>query len=326
MAAGCFSRARAADTPDAVSDQNDWERFLSGSSGYRRRVPPAQKGASSPKPSGQAAPNDTKYDIAPEPVPPARGTVGNFSAPLWVVSPGAPSPVERPQEIHIERSREGEPFDNTSSAGLAAKTFMLGAMTSGMPYFFPNNFAPFRPSYLAGSSYFSPLNPARAYAGNAFYGQGFLPGNSGFAYNSLAGGSFFRPGLMPGGFLRPYAGRMNFSGIGFGLPFRGAFFMPGAGGFLPAGFYGAANAGAFPGYPFQQSLSQWGWNSNTRVMQTGPSPSSGNYYSPASSNSSSSGSYYSAPAATQLMIPSSSDNPPDYWGPQGNPFAEQINK
>jgi hypothetical protein len=65
--------------------------------------------------------------------------------------------------------------------------------------------------------------------------------------------------------------------------------------------------------------------SSAPVVQTGPSPSSGNYYQPASVNPSASGSYYaqSGSAAFPVSSPSSSQ-PKDYWGSMGSPFPKDL--
>ena len=57
------------------------------------------------------------------------------------------------------------------------------------------------------------------------------------------------------------------------------------------------------------------------VIQTRPSPSSGNYYQPATSEPGSSGSYYSSGSPWQVPVAVPNNNPQDYWGPDGNPFS-----
>lgn len=60
----------------------------------------------------------------------------------------------------------------------------------------------------------------------------------------------------------------------------------------------------------------------TQVIQTGPSPSSGNYYQPSTAAPGSSGSYYASGKPWQL--PAQIQNTPkDYWGPDGDPFQSQ---
>lgn len=58
------------------------------------------------------------------------------------------------------------------------------------------------------------------------------------------------------------------------------------------------------------------------VIQTGPSPSSGNYYQPSTPGSSGSGSYYSSGAPWQTPVINNSTSK-DYWGPDGNPFQKK---
>lgn len=60
----------------------------------------------------------------------------------------------------------------------------------------------------------------------------------------------------------------------------------------------------------------------TQVIQTGPSPSSGNYYQPSTATPGSSGSYYSSGKPWQLPA-QIQNSPKDYWGPDGDPFQKQ---
>ncbi|MBX9688948.1 MAG: hypothetical protein K2X27_19730 [Candidatus Obscuribacterales bacterium] len=115
-----------------------------------------------------------------------------------------------------------------------------------------------------------------------------------FVYSGL---STFRPGFtglsLPG---------LGFASNSFGSGFRA---------------YGmAANLLSMPFYrggmlPAQSRL-------GPPVIQTGPSPSSGNYYQPATAISPSSN-FYASSAPWQVPVQEKSE-PKDYWGPSGNPF------
>jgi hypothetical protein len=61
------------------------------------------------------------------------------------------------------------------------------------------------------------------------------------------------------------------------------------------------------------------------VTQTGPSPSSGNYYAPASIDPSASGSYYAQTGTSVVPMQNPYSQPKDYWGSMGNPFGNAIN-
>lgn len=92
-------------------------------------------------------------------------------------------------------------------------------------------------------------------------------------------------------------------GRGFGPVWGGAFGMPFAG------------FGAGYGSGFQQS------RLGPTVIQTGPSPASGNYYQPSTGDSSASGNYYASGTPWQVPL-NGPNNPKDYWGPAGNPFQK----
>lgn len=91
------------------------------------------------------------------------------------------------------------------------------------------------------------------------------------------------------------------------------FIAPGAVDRLGGGAFGLR---AVPGRGFAPGFA------GPTVIQTGPSPSSGNYYQPSTPSSSGSGSYYSSGAPWQTPVINNSA-PKDYWGPDGNPFQKK---
>lgn len=58
------------------------------------------------------------------------------------------------------------------------------------------------------------------------------------------------------------------------------------------------------------------------VWQTGPSPSSGNYFQPATRFPGASGDYYAGDSPWQIPVIIRQGGFQDYWGPQGNPFKK----
>jgi hypothetical protein len=72
-------------------------------------------------------------------------------------------------------------------------------------------------------------------------------------------------------------------------------------------------------YPGSASI---GFRPVTRVVQTGPSKASGNYYAPATGDPTASGNYYApaveAPRAVPVYRPE--PNPKNYWGKPGSPL------
>ncbi len=57
-------------------------------------------------------------------------------------------------------------------------------------------------------------------------------------------------------------------------------------------------------------------------FQTGPSPSSGNYYQPASREQGASGSYFASPSPWVLPLIAPNNNSQTFWGPEGNPLSK----
>lgn len=94
------------------------------------------------------------------------------------------------------------------------------------------------------------------------------------------------------------------------------FIAPGAADRL-GGFYGGMRGGPAGSFgPGRQGFAA------PMLIQTGPSPSSGNYYQPSTPSSSGSGSYYSSGAPWQTPV-ISNPTTKDYWGPDGNPFQKK---
>lgn len=91
-----------------------------------------------------------------------------------------------------------------------------------------------------------------------------------------------------------------------------AFGLPGIPGWSSWHGYGMGSGGLYSGF----ARSRLG----PSVIQTGPSPSSGNYYQPSTPNSAS-GNYYASGAPWQVPVVSPKI-PRDYWGPQGSPFKQ----
>lgn len=70
----------------------------------------------------------------------------------------------------------------------------------------------------------------------------------------------------------------------------------------------------------------WGYRPITRVIQTGPSKSSGNYFNPSTPDPTASGNYFAgsgnAPRAVPVYRPEQS--PKDYWGKHANPLPPEM--
>jgi hypothetical protein len=128
------------------------------------------------------------------------------------------------------------------------------------------------------------------------------------------------PVLSPNAFAAPYWtgigpyynwGGHNVPGVWSGI--RSNWGLPTYSGGLPM------PPGVFPGAPamtFQPSR---------RVIQTGPSKASGNYFNPSTPDPTASGSYYAPSGNTPRALPvyQPEAQPKDYWGPQGNPMPPE---
>ncbi len=121
---------------------------------------------------------------------------------------------------------------------------------------------------------------------------------------------------QPGSFARPYFGA---SGWGQGGNYwgGGAFGLPYA-----APRYGSwrSSTRIFGGSPAV------GFRPSTRLVQTGPSKASGNYFHPSTADSSASGSYFApagnAPRVMPVYVPE--HTPKDFWGKQGSPLPGEM--
>ena len=128
---------------------------------------------------------------------------------------------------------------------------------------------------------------------------------------TVEGGQFSIPGWA---FQQPQQAQRPpefFMGQPLGMPgyqSRPGFFA--ATGYLGGGFLGGR------GPCFRQS------RLGPQVIQTGPSHPSGNYYQPSTADPGSSGGYYASGTPWQVPL-NGANNPSDYWGPQGNPFASK---
>jgi hypothetical protein len=78
--------------------------------------------------------------------------------------------------------------------------------------------------------------------------------------------------------------------------------------------------GRFLSGPFLQAYPQS--RLGPEVIETGPSPASGNYYQPIFSDRGV-GHYYESGSPWQIPL-SAPVNPKDYWGPQGSPFKQKV--
>ncbi len=144
-------------------------------------------------------------------------------------------------------------------------------------------------------------------------------------------GSFGLPFLGGSPFSRGWSG----GGWGGGIPLMGGWspnYSNMYGGYGSGfGFGGIGNPASFMG-----GYGNWGAHQGTvpnRIIQTGPSPASGNYYQPATADPTASGGYYAsgtptvAPAAQPKSQPKSywGSSDSDNWGATGNPFPKDLN-
>jgi hypothetical protein len=199
----------------------------------------------------------------------------------------------------------------------------------------PINFL--NPASLAGAGYnpnflVSPLSYGssipfanRPYVGS--YGSSF----AGTPYGGVYGAPF---AALPYGssFSSPF-GRVPYAGSA-GLPLVGGGVFNGYSGLSPLnygagfGFGGIANPASIGGFGAHQGTVP------NRVIQTRPSPASGNYYQPATADPSASGGYYaSGSAASAPALQKTKSQPKSYWGSGdsdnwgagGNPFPKDLN-
>lgn len=69
-----------------------------------------------------------------------------------------------------------------------------------------------------------------------------------------------------------------------------------------------------------------GYRNSTRVVQTGPSKSSGNYYMPSTPDPRASGNFYASPTPAPVAMPVINKEPDsrDYWGRTGNQLPQDM--
>lgn len=162
--------------------------------------------------------------------------------------------------------------------------------------------------------------------------------------SSGSSGGFTVPGyvMMPGAQSAPVpiqheettiipVVRPGLGGSPYGFnPLFGGGWQGGYGAFNPGWSHGHHDYGGWAGnlgggyYP--NSPQMVGFRKETRFVQTAPSKSSGNYYSPSTPDPTSSGSYYASPAGTATAMPIIQQETPqkDFWGPNGNPMQEDA--
>ncbi len=121
--------------------------------------------------------------------------------------------------------------------------------------------------------------------------------------------------------------------------------MGGAGAFASP-FFGASGWGAGGGHwggsqslPYSPRYGSWpsssgifggstrgGFRPSTRLVQSGPSKASGNYYHPSTADPTASGSYFApagnAPRVMPVYVPERT--PKDFWGKQGSPLPQEM--
>jgi hypothetical protein len=142
-------------------------------------------------------------------------------------------------------------------------------------------------NFGGSSAYLSPylLAPYRSYQG---LNPGFVPQDTYFPNTS-----------------NPYSGHAGYMG--------------GASSILNNLSPGFRPYGAYPLMPNVGGMNRSRLGGAAEVIETGPSPASGNYFQPAASDPSASGNYYAGgtPWQVPINIPSTTK---DYWGPSGTPF------
>ncbi len=193
------------------------------------------------------------------------------------------------------------------------------------------------PEYIVGASSFGSTpsfqaNLAQRYwapgfGGFPLYGSAALPS---FGYG-IPGQGFGIPGL---GYAALGIPGIGIPGLGYGNYGRGSHWGAPAwgnyGGRIPKYSWGGFSGGAYGRYGGYGGLGAFPYGAGfggglqptrlgPQVLQTGPSPASGNYYQPSTGDPSASGNYYAGGAPWQVPV-NAPDTPKDYWGPGGSPF------
>lgn len=221
---------------------------------------------------------------------------GAFLVPNWFGS--TPQPYTRPVEIFRAPSLGQASFSSSIIPSLAL---------SGLPWGL---------SSLARAPY---LGPCGAVAPGAF----LRLGNSGFGDGVpfAWGAPYLSGGLYNYGYGRPFLG-LGFGDPGFGAwgfgPFGNAGgYWPGA---LPFGGLGLVGFGQGSGLGSLRSTGEFA----TRVFQTQPSKSSGNYYEPSSADTTASGSYYASSSPAIMPAIPVKQSPDSYWDESSNPIPKNL--
>jgi len=196
-----------------------------------------------------------------------------------------PEPFKRPEETILPKAGFDSTYDST---GLFASTLPWLGGYGGYPYSWwggPWGYG----GWLGSPSTWGALNP--------------------YSTGGLAGGGWGLPWGY-GGWGPYYSGRAYGWGLGGG-PWWG--YSPGL---------GALAAGALSG-AFDDD--RRGHVGPARVIQSGPSKPSGNYYAPSNVDPMASGSYYAttSPAITPTFT--ADPHPKDYWGGGSSPFGSDLN-
>lgn len=182
---------------------------------------------------------------------------------------------------------------------------------------------------------------------NSSLGSGVPYVNSGIPYVG-SGIPYVGSGIPYAGSGIPYVGSVGVPRFGIpgipGIPYVGSLGSVGSvvsriGG-LGYGGYGYGGYGRYGGWGYGRNLYNGGIPSsgklsNTTVIQTGPSPSSGSYYTQSSADPSASGGYYKSSSPSQddnafyrsrYYKPASINNDnKNYWGGSGTPFPKDLN-
>jgi len=261
--------------------------------------------------------------------------IGHFSVPG--ASQGWPyvAPTVVPAQIFTPSTTSDttHPINWMNPASVAGAGFNPSTVStpslygSSMPY--TGSTTPYIGSY--GSGFGS------SFGGIPYLGSGFsrIPYVGGFSGGIPFVGSIPYVGSI-GSFGLPFIGSLGGWGRGWGHGWSGygssysPFSYGGYGGF--GGFGGIGNPASYMGGFGGAHQGPVG----NRVFQTGPSPTSGNYYQPATADSGASGGYYASgsTASAPPAAPPTKNQPKSYydsygsdnnWGGGGSPLPKDLN-
>lgn len=229
--------------------------------------------------------------------------VGSFQVPSWVVTT-APA-YQRPIEIINSGPRSDSTIPSVGSTFVTAIPYSGFAGSWTAPY------------WGRGGWYGVPNLGATLGLPGAARAYTLAGGLPGYGWGGYGWGSWGVPNLgatlgLPGA-ARAYTLGGGLPGLGWGGYGWGGY---GWGGYGWGGWSPAAAALGFR----RGAICDPGGG---RVFQSAPSKASGNYYQPSTVDESASGSYY-ASGSSQAILPPSEPPPKDYWGPEGNPFKQQM--